>query len=396
MALRTGAVVAAVLLVSGCDPSDEEEAGGSSGGLAGSTSDGRSSTASSDASSTETGETVGASEGGGESGAPTTSGSSTGGEATWDVVGCEPIGTVDSDGVFSLQSFAGRLLVGQFGYGREAQSMLFEAEPWQKVEPGLRGIGESVCAMTEHGGWLIANTENGGDIFRSADGTHWEHVHDGGAGFIGCDLVVHDDGNVYAVQYDFATQTHGRILRSSRGADWEVVYDSGGTSRYLREIASHRGALMAFSTDVGTGQGYVHRSVDGAQWSETLAPARFFRTTHWNDTLWLSSTERSSTGVSGIWREEDGNFELVETVDIPYVTALAVWRDAMFAATSDGWKDDVGNAQLLMSRDGESWSSVCGELPELAAWDLAVHEGRLFVGTWQFGGVGRVYEVLTE
>lgn len=312
------------------------------------------------------------------------------------IAGCEAVGTVDSDGVFSMASFAGRLQIGQFGYGRETTSMQYAYPPFAKVEPGLLNIGESVCAMTEFQGWLYANTENSGDIQRSSDGEHWERVHDGDSGVIGCDLVAHD-GQLYAVNYDYDQQNHGRILRSGDGVAWATVYDSGaGASRYLREIASHKGRLWAFSVDTQTNQGYVHRSLDGTRWDEQATPTRFFRSVNWNGDLWLSSTERSSNGVSGLWRVGDDDFELRYTSARPYVTELAVWRGALFAGTSDGWKDDVGTSSVLMSRDGESFEQVCDDFPELAAWSLAVHDDRLFVGTWEFGGSGRVYEVIAE
>ena len=48
--------------------------------------------------------------------------------------------------------------------------MLFRFAPWEHVSPGLTGVSESVCAMREFGGYLYANTESSGDIFRSADG----------------------------------------------------------------------------------------------------------------------------------------------------------------------------------------------------------------------------------
>ena len=311
------------------------------------------------------------------------------------VVGCESIGAVDTDGVFSLASFGDRLIVGQFGYGQEGVSMLFGYPPWGKVQPGLVGIGESVCAMVEFDGWLVANTEHSGDIFRSMDGSTWELVHDGPDGTIGCDLVEHEQ-TLYAVSYDNQDREHGLVLRSADASAWAPVYDSGdGTSRYLREIASFDGRLFAFSVDEDTAQGYVHESDDGVRWVESTTPARFFRSHVWNGALWLSSTERGGNGVSGIWRSDGTEHELVYPSDKAYVTELASWRGALFAGTSDGWKEDTGTSSILMSPDGESFQTVC-DLPELAVWALAVHDDRLFAGTWEFEVGGGVYEIIAE
>ena len=318
-----------------------------------------------------------------------------GDEAPPVIVGCESIGTVPTDGVFSLVSYDERLLAGLFGYGQEASSMLFAYPPWGRVEPGLLGISESVCAMQPFAGHLVANTESSGDIVRSLDGVSWQVVWDGENGTIGCDLVEHA-GMLYAVNYDNQSRENGRILRSPDGVQWSQVWDSGaGISRYLREVASFDGRLFAFSVDENTQQGYVLRSQDGVEWTEAPTPTRFFRSHVWEGALWLSSTSRGGNGEAGVWRSDGDTFELVHPSDKAYVTELVQWRGALFAGTSDGWKDDVGTSSVLMSPDGEQWQTVC-DLPELAVWAAAVHDDRLFVGTWEFEVGGGVYEVIAQ
>lgn len=390
------AALVALAIAAGCETSDDASPGETaSGSLTAGASDGSSDTrgATNDSVGATDSTTSGATDEAGSLSAD--SGSDDGGATgALEIVGCEPVGAVDTDGVFSMLSFGGALVVGQFGYGQEQASMQYAYPPWHKVEPGLRGIGESVCALAEFGGWLYANTENSGDIMRSQDGQSWVTVHDGAAGAIGCDLVAHD-GHLYAVNYNYDSQDHGQILRSADGVAWAPVYDSGpGTSRYLREIATFKGQLLAFSVDTSTSQGYVHRSMDGLDWSEAPTPTRFFRSHVWDGDLWLSSTERSSNGAAGVWRSDGVSFEQVYSATQPYVTELTHWRGALFAATSAGWKDDVGNASVLMSADGDAWETVCPQLPELAAWSLAVHDDRLFVGTWEFDVGGSVYEVV--
>ena len=124
--------------------------------------------------------------------------------------------------------------------------MLYSYPEWTQVQPGLLGIGESVCAMLEFDGQLYANTENSGDIFRSSDGQLWEQVYDGDPGSIGCGLEVFD-GALYAVNYNAESSDRGRILRSPDGVEWSTVWDSGNAGSYVREITSHDGRSMRFS-----------------------------------------------------------------------------------------------------------------------------------------------------
>ena len=307
-------------------------------------------------------------------------------------VSCAAIGTSDTDGFFSLKSFGGALYGGLFGYGHESESMLFRYPPFEKVKPGLKGISESVCALEQYQGQLYANTESSGDIFRSADGSNWTKVHDGGAHTIGCALASFG-GHLYAVNYDNGDKENGKILRSADGASWKTVWDSGGgVSRYLREIVAYDEGLYAFSVEEGSEQGYLLRSTDGVSWQESKVGARYFRAHVWKGKLWLSSTERSSNGVTGIWQYDGNDFKLVYQSDKRYVTDLMDWGGALFAATSDGWKNDEGKATLLMSTNGADWKQMC-QFDELAAWAVERFAGNLYVGTWEYGKKGKLYQV---
>ena len=304
---------------------------------------------------------------------------------------CSPVGASDSDGFFSLRSFDGKLYAGQFGYGHEGTSMLYSYPAWELVQPGLTGIGESVCAMLEFDGQLYANTENSGDIYRSADGSSWQIVYDGDAGTIGCGLEAFD-GQLYAISYQNQDGSHGRILRTSSGTEWSTVWDSGDESWYLREITSHQGTLYGFFVDEGSLQGSMLTSTNGTDWTSTPVDTRFFRGHSWNGDLWLASADRTSSGVSGIWRLDGDTPVLVHQANKHYVTEITHWDNALFAGTADGWKEDEGTSSLLMSSDGAAWQTVC-EFDEIAAWSVAVHGDNLYVGTWQYGHGGQVYIV---
>jgi len=304
---------------------------------------------------------------------------------------CSAIGSSYSDGFFALQAFSGQLYAGLFGYGHESQSMLYRYPDWELVSPGLTGISESVCAMREYQGALYANTESSGDIFRSTDGEAWTQVYDGDDHTIGCGLEAFGD-DLYAVTYDNIDKEDGRILRSSGGASWETVWDSGSDSWYLREITSHDGVLYAFAVDESDLQGWMLASTDGISWTTTPTETRFFRAHSWGDYLWLASTDRSSDGDAGIWRYDGAEIIQVHQESKHYVTEITDFNGVLFAGTSDGWKTDEGSSSLLMSEDGASWETVC-TFPEIAAWSIAVLDDHLYVGTWEYGEGGQLYEV---
>ncbi len=304
---------------------------------------------------------------------------------------CTPVGTGYSDGFFTLAGYQGRLYAGQFGYGHEARSMMFTYPPWALSEPGLTGISESVCAMLEHDGYLYANTESSGDIFRTRGNDAWERVHDGEDGSIGCGLAALD-GTLYALNYRNSRRDRGRILRQE-GESWRIVYDSGDEALYLREIVSFQGTLYAFAANEDTRRGRMLTSTNGLDWTATEVPNRYFRGHVWNGALWLGSTSSTSDGEVAVWRFDGDTFERTHAGTRRYFTDLQDHDGALFAATSNGWKDDSGPSYLWRSSDGRTgWEKIC-EFTETAAWSLAQVEGVLYVGTWEFGGRGSVYRV---
>ncbi len=308
---------------------------------------------------------------------------------------CSLVGSGLGDGFFSLRGFGGHLYAGEFGYGLQDSSMVWRYAPWELTSPGLLGISESVCAMLEFDGLLYANTESDGDIYRTADGSTWERVWDGPAASIGCGLEVFG-GHLYAVNYSNQSQTDGRILRSADGASWETVWDSGDSSWYVREIVAFGGELRAYFLDQDQDQPYQATSVDGSSWTVSATPTRFFRGYVHEGSLWLGSTDRGGGGVAGVWRDDGDGYELVYAADKRYVTEIVAWDGALFAGTSDGWKEDVGTSALLMSRDGSTWEQVCA-FDEIAIWSVAVADGSLFAGTWQWQAGGQVHRVdITE
>ena len=308
---------------------------------------------------------------------------------------CEAIGSnAYGDGFFTLAAFKGKLYSGLFGYGLESYSMLHSYPEWQITSPGLTGIGESICAMQEFNGQLYANTENSGDIFRSSDGSNWSRVYDGHSGSIGCGLSVFDN-QLYAINYRNSEENHGQILRSSNGASWSSVYDSGSDSMYLREIIAYGNKIYAFAILTDSNSGRMFSSSNGTSWTIQEVPNRYFRGHVWSGYLWLGSVkDAGSSGEVAVWRFDGSTFQKALQGDRMYFSNIKDLDGQLFAATSNGWKNESGPSSLWVSPDGMSqWRKIC-EFNRTAVWSMAVLDSTLYLGTWQYGVGGHVYRVI--
>jgi len=195
-------------------------------------------------------------------------------------------------------------------------------------------------------------------------------------------------GKLYAVNYRNSQEDHGRILRRD-GANWTTVYDSGGDSLYLREIAAYKDHIYAFA--VQNDQGQMLTSSDGANWSKQQVANRYFRAHVWEGYLWLGSTNFNVNGERGLWRFDGNQFEKIHPGAQKYVSNVQDLDGALFFSTSNGWKNEGGPSTLWMSPDGyEGWKQIC-QFGETAIWDLTVFDGKLYMGSWDYGSSGKVY-----
>ena len=308
---------------------------------------------------------------------------------------CESIGSNDhGDGFFTLAEFNDKLYAGLFGYELEHASMLYSYPDWELTSPGLTGISESICAMQEFDGFLYANTESSGDIFRSLDGSNWTRVFDGPNGSIGCGMTVFNN-QIYAINYRNSRDDHGLIMRSTDGISWETVYDSEALSMYLREIIVYNNKIYAFALLKENNSGHMLSSEDGSHWEVMEVPNRYFRGHVWNGYLWLGSVRGAgSSGEVAVWQYDGDTFTQVLTDDTQYFTNLKDLKGHLFASTSNGWKEDPGPSSLWVSPNGMTeWRRIC-EFDRTAVWSMAVVNDTLYLGTWQYGASGQVYKVV--
>ncbi|MBW1810494.1 MAG: hypothetical protein JRJ87_20015, partial [Deltaproteobacteria bacterium] len=211
-------------------------------------------------------------------------------------------------------------------------------------------------------------------------------------GTIGCGLEVFG-GKLYAINYNNVSNTHGLILRLD-GSSWTTVYDSGGTATYIREIVAYNNTLYAFAVE--NQQGQMLYSTNGSDWTKQQVANRYFRGHVWEGYLWLGSTDYYANGEVGVWRFDGVNFVKTYSGTKRYVTDIKDLAGNLFAGTSNGWKDESGPCSLVMSPDGETdWQTIC-TFPATAVWNMAVFDGDLYVGTWDYQSTGQLYKVSLE
>ncbi|MFT4326473.1 MAG: hypothetical protein ACMXYK_03145 [Candidatus Woesearchaeota archaeon] len=304
---------------------------------------------------------------------------------------CEEVGPVDTQGIFALKTFNDQLFIGKFGYGKR-DSMLSVYPNLRQANPGVV-LGESVCALEEFNGKLVANTEHSGDIFISSDGFTWQRTYAGRSGTIGCALTVFN-GHIYAVNYDIPNNRNGLILRSADGISWETVFDSGSSGLYLRDLGFYGNIVFATGVDFSSRQGKILQSTTGnpGSWQIMNTPSRFMRNIVHNNVLYFSSTTRTSNGPSGIFKHTGDSYFQLHSEPLQYVTDFAVLNGTLFAGTSAGWKVTSGQARLLASEDGISFTPIC-DFPEPEIWSLEVFDGALYLGTKTEQGPGKLYRI---
>ncbi len=307
---------------------------------------------------------------------------------------CTPIGTGLDDGFFSLESFKGKLYAGGFGYRK--RKAMYRYPAWEVVNPGLT-VTESVCDLREFKGYLYANTESDGEIYRTADGDNWQKVFSD-RGQIGCVLREHHD-YLYATMHSSAFSSNGKIYRSTDGIEWQKVYDSGTSDDYMKEIIVFNDVIFAFYIDKTTGTGGYFTSVDGLNWiRHELGQLRLFKALIWNNELWASaSAEYTLSGKSGIWKYDGQSFQNVAEISgYSHIGELLDYKSVLFATATREWKGNQGGAALLASPDkGITWEQICS-FPETESWNLTEFEDELYITTKQHnanGTAGRVYKL---
>jgi len=317
---------------------------------------------------------------------------------------CSPVGNGLDDGFFSLEVFKGKLYAGGFGYNKKPS--LFSYPSWQVVKPGLV-ITESVCDMREFKGYLYANTELDGKIYRSSNGNNWQQVFKDGS--IGCVLREYK-GYLYATIHKGVLAKGGKIYRTANGTNWEKVFDSGTVNDHrMKELIVFNDVLYALSINNSNKVGGYFTTTNGTNWTwHPVGNVRLFKGMVLPATsqitpkgLWMTSTAANSNGgPSGLWVLQNDH-KLVHIKDFPgntHLGELIMFNNHIFFTATKQWKGKQGGASLWMSgKDATQWTQVC-TFRETEAWNLAIYNKQLYITTKQDGGkgaLGKVYRFNT-
>lgn len=246
---------------------------------------------------------------------------------------------------------------------------------WLRVNTGLTDL--SIRALAVRGTYLFAGTEDSG-MFRSGDkGASWFAINSGMSSTNIQALAVNDS-------FLFAGTDGGGVCRSlDNGEHWLAVNKlDDGTDLHFKSIYSF--GISSGYVFIGTWGGSAFRSRDnGMTWymitNGLWDPRENIIPYSWavGDTFIFAGT--SGRGVvrardsAGVWFPATAGLP-----DSSTVTALALYKDSLFAATQKGI--------FVSSNNGDSWAADNTGLSDTVVLAFVVSGNMLFAGT-NGGGV---------
>lgn len=341
----------------------------------------------------------------------------------WRQLNLNGFGDLSNSLILSLGTFNGQVYAGTDNATSGAQlwrTSNASAGGWAAVT--TNGFGDTANGGINHllafsgqlyaGTWnwnSAANASNGGQLWRSADGTSWQRVVEAGFGDATNGeifrLIVFNH-QLYASTWSY-TDTHGAELwRSADGTSWSRVVTNGfgeANNAAILSLAVFDGYLYAGTLNDVTG-GQLWRSADGVVWLPVNA-AGFGYASNWaisalasfDGFLYASVRDRGQ-----VWRCQACDASDWELVASGGLGNPATIRASALEATDDALYLVIGNyttgLEVWRSSDGLEWQPAC--LPGLGDnnnrapfWDnsvLAVN-GQLLVGTWNTANGGEIW-----
>lgn len=336
-------------------------------------------------------------------------------------------GTPDNGLILSLARFGGLLYAGtDNGSGGQLwRADGASAGGWSAVTTdgfGDRNNG-GINHLLVYGGQLYAGTWNwnsatnsstGGQIWRSADGTHWTRLISAGFGAAANGEIfrfAEFNGALYATTWSYSEGRGGEIWRSTTGnsGSWTRVVNNGfgdPNNVVALSLAVFDGALYAGTLNTAVG-GQIWRSADGFTW-EPVNASGFGYGSNWAVSAlaafdgWLYAHVRDR---GEIWRCQTCNGTDWQRVVLPGFGNAASTRAGALEATNDTLYAVMGNystgLEVWRTHDGLAWQQVgfggFGDSNNRAPfWDNSVlAEGeQLWVATWNQAHGGEIWAYL--
>jgi len=246
----------------------------------------------------------------------------------------------------------------------------------------------------------VSDEVNGGQIWRSKNGSNWEPAT--GLGFgIGpsysdsWDMTVFK-GKLYVATNCYPNQSAacpGVVLRSSNGKDWEQIPLPTGTS-LLDKLGVFDG--MIYATSIWTG-GQIWRSRTGnpGTWEavKDIGFGDFYGSsspTEFNGQVYFSVDAHGDSVY--IWHSRDGRHWATDTLKItdqdPSMgftgdSTMYVYKGDLYLAVTNS----LDGGTIYRSKDGRNWKKVIVGDPAVIGYrDFMAYDGFLYVTTFNFDG----------
>lgn len=341
----------------------------------------------------------------------------------WAQLNVNGFGDRRNDPVLSLASFGGQVYAGASNAAAGGQIWRLDNSGAWTMQVG-NGFGDPTNGGVDHmlafdgqlyaGTWnwnAATNSSNGGQIWRSANGSDWTRVVNNGFGDAGNDEVFRFevfDGQLYASTWSYSAAHGAEIWRSPSGnaGSWTRVAANGfgdAQNEAIISLAVFDGHLYAGAINEVTG-GQIWRSADGVTWSPVNA-AGFGASSNWAISALAAfdgSLYASVRDGGQVWRCQvcDGS-DWQRVVDAGFgnpatnkASALAVVDGALFLVMGNY----TTGLEVWRSEDGGAWQQVgfagLGDANNRSPyWDNSVLAtgSRLLVGTWNLGNAGEVW-----
>ena len=282
------------------------------------------------------------------------------------------------------------------------------AETWTQVPPPWDANNEAAFATMVHEGNLYvgtANPTNGGELWRTTDGTIWTPAAAGGFGVLSnTDIDVGSvfNGSLYAGTWTAANT--GQIYRSADGLAWSLVtvpFDAN--NHWVDPLVAYGGFIYAGTGNNVTG-GEIWRSADGVSWNQVNDdgfnnPANISAmvTAAFEGNIYASTHNPTHGGE--IWRSSNGvSWSQVATAGFGNPSNVRIWHmAALDGYLYAGTQNPSQGLEIWRSPDGSSgsWSPVetagIDDVNNLFATSLSAVGGELYVGTKNLVAGPKVY-----